>query len=431
MRKQKTAYELRDSQVDTPKAVVDLFWNLVHKRRAKLGSVLDTGAGDGRFAIGGNYQNYVGIEIDLERAQKAAQKCPGKIEHGCAFRHQGVNYDACIGNPPYVRHHDIESPWKEQTVTKLEKELNIQLDRHGNLYLYFLCLGIIKTKNDGIVGMVIPFEWVSRPSAKALRELIQTNKWDVSIYRFDEQIFPGVLTTASISIIDKSKKTGKWNYFNIDSNFKFSKRLGMTGSSQTILPHEARGRIWARRGLSPGTQKIFTLTDGERIHAGLSLCDVSACVTSLRNFPKHLNKLDKNLFQEYFVNAGERCWLIKSNRPKISLRLKNYLTHIPEKVRQTYTCLNQDPWYKYENVEVPSLLFHSGFNKFGPKVIVNELGAHAVGSVYGIHSVGVEQAHSLQRYLIGYDFESRVVAHAKTLKKVEVRQLNAVLSAWQ
>jgi len=36
----------------------------------------------------------------------------------------------------------------------------------------------------------------------------------------------------------------------------------------------------------------------------------------------------------------------------------------------------------------------------------------------------------LQTYLLKVNFEKQVVAHAKTLKKVEVKQLNAVLNAF-
>jgi hypothetical protein len=159
--------------------------------------------------------------------------------------------------------------------------------------------------------------------------------------------------------------------------------------------------------------------------------DVIPCVTSLRKFPKDLKALDDASFRKHFVNAGERCWLIKSNTNRLSTRMATFLSHVPEKLRQTYTCLHQDPWYNYEEAPIPCLLFQSGFNHFGPKVAVNSIGAQAVGSVYGIHGIAEKNVRSVRKYLASFNFEARVVAHAKTLKKVEVRQLNAVLSAWK
>jgi hypothetical protein len=51
--------------------------------------------------------------------------------------------------------------------------------------------------------------------------------------------------------------------------------------------------------------------------------------------------------------------------------------------------------------------------------------------VWGIHAKSNVALRDLQGYLLGINFEKQVVAHAKTLKKVEVRQLNAVLNAFE
>jgi hypothetical protein len=77
---------------------------------------------------------------------------------------------------------------------------------------------------------------------------------------------------------------------------------------------------------------------------------------------------------------------------------------------------------------VPRILFSSGFTEFGPKVMLNSVGARAVGAVLGIH--GKVPARRLQNHLLTLNFEKRVVAHARKLKKVEVKQLNAVLNAF-
>ena len=200
MRQPKTAYELRESQVQTPREIVSLFWDVVHRTRPTPGRVLDIGAGDGRFAKGGNYVSYDGLEIDPDASRNTTLPRNARIHNLCAFRYPEGEYDVCIGNPPYVRHHDIETPWKNATIERIRRELDIDIDGHGNLYLYFLCLGILKTRIDGLIGLVIPFEWVSRPSAAAIRRHIEEKGWNVSVYRFRQPIFPGVLTTASISL---------------------------------------------------------------------------------------------------------------------------------------------------------------------------------------------------------------------------------------
>jgi hypothetical protein len=426
----RTAYELNESQVTTPEPVVSVFWQLTKQYREHLVSVLDMGAGDCRFAQGGSFDRYVGVETDKHRVALVMPPANGKIIHGCVFRHRGSGYDACIGNPPYARHHDIETSWKERTVARLERELAIRLDKHCNLYIYFFCLGLVKTHSDGLLSLVIPYEWVSRPSARALREYIQRKRWGVAVYRFQMPIFKGAMTTASISIVDKARHDGRWRYYDITPGYQVVARQGITDSKEGVLDYAERGRVWALRGLSPGSQRIFTLTEGERIHAGLSKCDVVPCVTTLRNVPRDLRTLSVAAFQRHFVDAGEKCWLIRSHEDHRSGALDAYLEAVPKEERQTYTCLNQTPWFKYHPHPVPQMLFSSGFTKFGPKVLVNSVGGHAVGSVWGIHSKTGLAVRRLQSYLLGINFERQVVAHAKTLKKVEVKQLNAVLNTF-
>lgn len=428
MASQRTAYELSQSQVTTPKEIVTLFWKLARKYRQRLDCVLDMGAGDCRFSVGGNFRRYIGVEIDKARVAEAQVPKNGEVIQGCVFRHAESDYDACIGNPPYARHHDIEDRWKQQVVKRIKRELNVSLNMHCNLYIYFFCLALLKTRSDGLIALVIPYEWVSRPSAKALREYIVEQQWSVSVYRFQSPIFDGVMTTASISIVDKGSHEGRWTFHDITTDGKVVKRDGITDSKRGVLQYAERGPIWGLRGLSPGSQEIFTLTEGERIRAGLKKRDVTPCVTSLKNVPRELRVLSHGAFRKHFVEAGERCWLIRSDRAKRSNELNAYLASIPSEKRATYTCRAQEPWFKYRTHPKPQVLFSSGFTSFGPKVLINAAGARAVGSVWGIHAERRLPVRRVQEFLLSLNFERCVVAHAEKLKKVEVRQLNAVLN---
>jgi predicted RNA methylase len=428
MRRPKSAYELRRSQVDTPPAIVALVWQLVRERRSSLARILDLGAGDARFSVGGLYEKYEGIEIDPDAAGEIDLSPNATVSIGCAFRHSDANYDACIGNPPYVRHHDLELRWKRTTAKRIENELSISFDQHANLYLYFLCLALTKTAPGGLLALVIPYEWVSRPSAAAIRRYIKKKRWNVSVYRFQHAIFPKVLTTASITIVDKEAQNGAWIFHDVLPDLTIAPRRGAAGAERGVLPYSTRSnRAWSRRGLSPGSQDIFTLTDGERIHAGLHLRDVRPCVTSLRSVPRTLRQLNRQSFRKHFIGAGQKCWLIRCRHKRLNQRIRAYLDNVPADSRKTYTCVNQDPWHAHEWMPIPQLLFHSAFTAFGPKVLVNSVGAQAIGSVYGVCTERRISLRRLQSSLLKFEFESRVVPQAKQLKKVEVKQLNAVL----
>jgi hypothetical protein len=74
------------------------------------------------------------------------------------------------------------------------------------------------------------------------------------------------------------------------------------------------------------------------------------------------------------------------------------------------------------------LLVSMTFTEFGPKTLINDTMAHAVGTVCGVYSDRDISWPKLQKHIAGINIEQRVVPHAKQLKKIEIRQLNAVLN---
>ncbi len=301
---------------------------------------------------------------------------------------------------------------------------------HSNLFLYFLALGLLRTKANGLTALVVPFDWVSRPSARNLREAIESKGWNASVYRFSLPIFSGVDTTASISVVDKRVAQGRWSFYDVSDDLRIEPRRGVTGTGHTLLNYtrrRTREKLFARRGMSPGIQSVFTLTDGERVHHGLSRDDVVPCVTTLREVDDDLHVLDRQAFETHFVAAGRRCWLLKSRSATLSDRLRRYLDGVAPEQRNTATCRRQDPWYNYEAVPPPDILVHSGFTNSGPRLLLNTVRAIPVGSMYGIYGCPKGRAAEIKAFVASRRVFSRVVPHSGRLRKLEVGQLNSIL----
>jgi hypothetical protein len=428
MRERRRSYELSRSQVKTPQDVVKVFWRIVNRYRKRLSAVLDLGAGDGRFAFGGRYDSYTGLEIDSRRSPTKPLPPRASILRTCAFRHDGTGYSACIGNPPYVRHHDLDPSWRDLIAKRISAATEQPLNRKCNLYVYFMFLSILKANANGLVALIVPYEWVSRPAALPLRKLIQANGWQADTYRFSDSIFDSVETTAAITVIDKRQVTGEWNYYSLSRQGDIRPLPTATGAQAGLLPYTGRGKIWAMRGLSPGTQEIFTLSEGERIHYGLHTSDVYPCVTTLRNLPTNFSMLTSSAFHSRFVEAGLKCWLIRSESSRVSTRLRNYLDSVPPSKRATATCTGREPWYAYALPPIPDLLVSSGFVSRAPKTLINSVGAIPIGGVHGIHGAPLRSHRALQSYISTANLSGRVVAHSGKLRKLEIRQLNTVLS---
>lgn len=418
-------------QVDTPPSLVERVWRIVDERRTDVGSVLDLGAGDGRFARSGVYRRYVGIEIDPSRAPATSLPSNARLVHACAFDTRLSGFDLSIGNPPYVRNQDLPSGWRERASVAIQKRLGVSISGLANAWQYFAFLAIASTKATGLIVLVIPYEWVSRPSSAVLREYVRSQHWNVDSYRLSDRTFQGVLTTSSITVIDKSKQAGRWRYFHEEEGGRFREQSTSSGDEACLRYKKAglNGRLRAKRGLSPGSQKALVLTEAERARYGLRVGrDVVQCVTSLRPLSDDSVTLTDRAFDRLYRDAGRRSWLIRTDRAP-SRQLEDYLRSVPIERRDTATCNAREVWWKFDMPSPPTLLVSSGFRGRRPKAVVNRVAALAVGSVTGIYGVSHREGARLACRIRDTDLRQRVVAHSKGLLKVEVGQLQSLVES--
>lgn len=418
-------------RIDTPPDIVDCHWRITRRYRQHFGRVLDLAAGDGRYAKAGSYDFYYGLELDPERSAKSNVPENAHLHTGCGILSKVAGADLCIGNPPYIRHHYLDEAWKAAARSFASSTLHTAaVDGRWNAYLYFLLKALVATKADGLVSMLVPFEWVTRPAAASLRAFIRRSCWNVDTYRFRIPIFNGVLTTAALTVIDKARAEGRWRFFELDSALSKPQLVDHPcGSNEPVLAYSQRHHdLYAQRGLSPGCQPAFVLSECQRHQHALQIGeDVLPCITTLRHVPSTLERLDAEAFNFYFVKPGVPCWLIRSVEHP-GPQLQQYLESVPESLRQTATCKARKQWWRYHPFPVPLALFSSAFTGSAPKVLVNELDAVPVGSVCGIHGSPRCGLPALISALRSLDLRSRLVPHAKTLVKVEINQMNTLLA---
>ena len=430
--KKKISLYLNSCQVDTPPEIVSSVWNHVREIRSHIVKVVDFGAGDGRFALVKSYQQYIGYEIDKRRSKNGRLPQNATIIHQCAFSANITDADLSIGNPPYVRNQYLPTEWREKVARILFERTGVAISGLANAWQYFFLLSLASTKQEGLVALVVPFEWVSRPAAHSLREYIRKNNWTANVYRLRDLTFGNVLTTSSITIIDKRGTAGIWTYFDEITPGNYRPLESPSGAKTGFVAYSKRvessmGGMYARRGLSPGTQKVLTLTEGKRVHFGLRIgSDVVACVTSLRHIDLNQTVLSKKIFERQYRLAGRKCWLIRTDRTP-SKRLQGYLSSVDPADYQTATCLGRKDWWKFTMPHTPAILVASGFRGSRPKALTNQVEARAVGSVSGIYGVSWRQSLNLIRFLHSLDLTDIIVPHSKGLKKLEINQLNTLL----
>lgn len=417
-------------QVNTPDPIVELAWDQVRARRDVVGKVVDFGAGDARFARHGIYASYVGYEIDADRF--ASEPLPRRVRlvARCAFTHDRSDADLCIGNPPYVRNQDLPLGWRQMAATEVERRTGVTLSGLANAWQYFMMLALSSVKRDGLVVLVVPFEWVSRPAAEPIRRWITDQAWEVDVYRLPDGTFGDVLTAASITVIDKRASRSSWRFHELSSAGLAGTAARPTPLELGVIPYSRAPHFGpqARRGLSPGTQKALTLTEGERVHAGLRIgVDVVRCVTSLRPLPLSIRELSLDNFDRYYRDSGVKCWLIRT-KGEPSTRLRAYLESVDRDLYQTATCLNRAEWWRFPMPkDRPQILLAQAFKGSTPKMVTNIAKVIPVGGVAGIYGVPLGTIEPVMDHLSALDVHERLVPYANQMHKLEINQLNTLL----
>ena len=412
--------------------LVKLVWTLVTANRGKVEGVLDLGAGDARFATHGRFLRYDGWELDGTKIP-SAEKLPlgATVHHRCVLE-AGSSADCIVGNPPYIRSQDLALRWRERASKRIQELVSVYPDGRSNAYLYFAWLAVGLCTPDGLIALVLPLDWIVRPSAAGFREFLTSQGWSVKVYELagTQELFPEVKTSATVTLIDKSKRGNGIEVFSAVQDSDSAWRIGDRPKNPSFLPFEkASHELRASRGFSSGSQRTFLLTEEEREGAGISRRHCQRAVASLRGISSSLADLDLGAFEQNYVRAGRRCWLLKTWLDPLPSSLVDWLELTPKAIRMNRTCASREDWRVFSRPATPDILYGSGFRGARPPFLANSAGAVHVGSVHGIVGVKdlVEQGRLL-RYLRSLSLERQVLEHARGLLKLEVRQVNGLLN---
>ena len=189
------------------------------KARGPFDVIIDPGAGSGRFVIEAARvfpaTPLVAIEIDplaafILRANLAQLAIAERTQvvvgdyREVELPPRGAGRKLFIGNPPYVRHHDIEPVWKNWYAAGA-KGLGVNASKLAGLHLHFF-VRTLQLAQSGDCGIFITAaEWLDVNYGSALRRLLLDRLGAISIQAIDPKALPfadafttGVITTFQI-----------------------------------------------------------------------------------------------------------------------------------------------------------------------------------------------------------------------------------------
>jgi type I restriction-modification system DNA methylase subunit len=124
-------------------------------------------------------------------------------------------FDVVVGNPPYVRPHNIESYVKEyfwkHYVTFVAK---------SDMYSCFMEKGINIVKEEGVFGFIVPHTWTSLESFTSIRKYILENCAIIQLVQLPKKVFADATVETCIFVFKKQQKHKEQiiNVYRVDQN---------------------------------------------------------------------------------------------------------------------------------------------------------------------------------------------------------------------
>lgn len=202
-----------DGAVYTPAPIVHsmMTWLASHGTPQRI---VDPGAGSGRFTLAAGKAfpdaQLVAVEMDPLAALmlRANLSCRGWTDRATVLvqDYRKVKLPRCagmtafIGNPPYVRHHDISASWKEWYASKFAT-LGIKASALAGLHLHFFLKTRLLAKAGDVGAFITSAEWMDVNYGAALRRLLLGELGGTAMHVLEPTVeaFPGTATTAAIT----------------------------------------------------------------------------------------------------------------------------------------------------------------------------------------------------------------------------------------
>jgi adenine-specific DNA-methyltransferase len=204
----------------TPTAIVAAMnsWSVAQGPTAR---VVDPGAGSGRFIIAAGRVHpsaaLLAVEIDplaamLARANLAAtglgDRGEVRVEDYRTLKLPQINGKTLfIGNPPYVRHHLLDSSWKSW-MTATARSHGLSSSQLAGLHVHFFLATLTHARPGDIGAYVTASEWLDVNYGQLVRDLLLGGLGGQSIHLVEPKAmpFPDAITTAAITCFHVAAK---------------------------------------------------------------------------------------------------------------------------------------------------------------------------------------------------------------------------------
>ena len=324
----------------------------------------------------------IGIEIDSHYALPAMElwQDSGLEMRISDFTKTDLNNECnlLICNPPYVRHHLLNSDDKQRIKEKTRKMTGVNLSGLAGLYCHFLLQSVQTMKENGIAAWLIPSEFMDVNYGTKIKQFLLSEIELLRIHRFDpaEVQFDDALVSSAIVWFRKKKTPEAYtvefslggtptapNVVRSVSKNRLNSECKWTHIPQMDIMHRADGSARlsyyfdVKRGIATGNNDFFILEKTMIEKLGLPLECFRPILPSARHLEENEIKSDEfgnpMIKQQLFLLD---CRLTEDEIEEKYPLLWQYLCEGKDRIAEGYLCKSRKRWYYQEQREAPLYL---------------------------------------------------------------------------
>lgn len=280
-------------------------------------------------------------------------------------------FNLVICNPPYVRHHHLDSTTKRRLQLLTQRASGMKISGLAGLYCHFLSISHAWMDDNAIAGWLIPSEFMDVNYGTAVKRYLLERVTLLHIHRFDpnDVQFADALVSSAIVWFRKAPPPAnqevKFTFGGTLSDPTLTRMLPATALAQerkwTRFPN-ADARVTSRiptlgdffqikRGLATGGNGYFILSEQDLAARGLPRHLFRPILPS----PRHLRQDEVEARPDGSPDIDRRLFLLdtKLDEAEIEKRYPKLAAYLEEGksrgIHARYLCRHRRPWYSQEN----------------------------------------------------------------------------------
>ena len=353
-----------------------------------------------------------GVEIHPASARQAARLLAERGLHASIAvadffdRAPGGEFDAVIGNPPYVRYQSFAGEARARA-QRAALAAGVRLTGLSSSWAAFTIHASRFLRPEGRLAIVLPGELLTVNYAAEVRRFLLQRFARVRLVLFDTRVFPGVLEEVVLLLAEgqggapyfelfqaggpdalPAQDAPAWTEHRPEDGKKWTPALIAADAfalyrdladSPGFAPLLDWGETWL--GAVTGNNAFFALGRAEAVRLGLGEDDLLAISPP---GSRHLRGLafDRRAW-EGLAAGGAACFLFDPADDGTAAVRRRIEAGRSQRVHTAYKCRKRSPWWHVPVGKVPDLLL-TYMNQDRPRLLANDARVHVLNSVYGV-----------------------------------------------